>query len=305
MSSDSLEPVELLADDFMRRQRSGEKPTIDEFCAQHPELADEIREVFPALVVIEQVAPATADLAASHHSFTSPDAKPIESVGDYRVLREIGRGGMGVVYEAEQESLGRRVALKVLPRHIAKDEKSLLRFQREARAAARMHHTNIVPVFEVGHDNDYSFYAMQLIKGQGLDHVIDDLRDLRSQHIGADNKGGDSSDNREQLGDRSIAHSLIIGHFDAKRLDADDSQGDASTPPLHDDPALIETIVQAGGSTVSASLPGEGDVSTAEDNRRAYFRSVAEIGLQAAHAAGIRTRSRDHASRYQTVQPDS
>ncbi len=284
MSSDSLEPVELLADDFMNRQRSGEKPTIDEYCEKHPELADEIREVFPALVVIEQVAPATADLDASNRSFTSPDAKPIESIGDYRVLREIGRGGMGVVYEAEQESLGRRVALKVLPRHIAKDEKSLLRFQREARAAARMHHTNIVPVFEVGHDNDYSFYAMQLIKGQGLDHVIDDLRDLRSQHVAAEKKEGGHSDKRDRNVDRSIAHSLMTGHFDGENLDASDSQGNGSKLPFDDDPALIETIVQAGGSTVSASLPGEGDVSTAENNRRAYFHSVAEIGLQAAHA---------------------
>ncbi len=284
MSSDSLEPVELLADDFMRRHRSGEKPTIDEYCAKHPKLADEIREVFPALVVIEQVAPATADLDASNRSFTSPDAKPIESIGDYRVLREIGRGGMGVVYEAEQESLGRRVALKVLPHNIAKDEKSLLRFQREARAAARMHHTNIVPVFEVGHDNDYSFYAMQLIKGQGLDHVIDDLRDLRSQHIAADKKKGGHSDDRDRNADRSIAHSLMTGHFDAKSLDTSDSQGNESKPLLDDDLSLTETIVQAGGSTVSASLPGEGDVSTAENNRRAYFRSVAEIGLQAAHA---------------------
>lgn len=294
LSSDDLEPVELLADDFMLRKRAGEKPTIDEYCTRHPELAEEIRDVFPALVVMEQVAPATGDLDASDRLFTSPDAKPIESIGDYRVLREIGRGGMGVVYEAEQESLGRRVALKLLPRHIAKDEKALLRFQREARAAARLHHTNIVPVFEVGHDNEYSFYAMQLIKGQGLDHVIDDLRDLRSQHVKPERKGDLASGKFERQTGHRIAHSLITGHFDAERLQEKNmSSKSEPVPQVNNDPALIETIVQRTGSTVSASLPGQGELSTAEDNRRAYFHSVAEIGLQSAqaiayaHARGI------------------
>src|SRR5208283_6000272 len=74
---------------------------------------------------------------------------------------------------------GRRVALKVLPGHVAGDRMALERFRREAKAAARLHHTNIVPVFEVGREGDVSFYAMQLIQGQGLDQVIDELRRLR------------------------------------------------------------------------------------------------------------------------------
>src|SRR5262249_27638056 len=102
-------------------------------------------------------------------------------VGDYRILREVGRGGMGVVYEAEQQSLGRRVALKVLPPHTLKDAKALERFRREARAAAKLHHTNIVPVFEVGQDGGACFYAMQFIQGQALDQIIDELRRLREQ----------------------------------------------------------------------------------------------------------------------------
>ena len=87
---------------------------------------------------------------------------------------------MGVVYEAEQVSLGRRVALKVLPGTWPSDRKALERFRREAKAAARLHHTNIVPVFEVGQDGDVVFYAMQFIQGQGLDQVIDELRRLRA-----------------------------------------------------------------------------------------------------------------------------
>ena len=100
-------------------------------------------------------------------------------LGDYRILREIGRGGMGVVYEAEQVSLGRRVALKVLPGQVAGDRMALERFRREAKAAARLHHTNIVPVFEVGRDGEVAYYAMQFIQGQGLDQVIDELARLR------------------------------------------------------------------------------------------------------------------------------
>src|SRR5262249_29520943 len=102
-------------------------------------------------------------------------------VGDYRVIREVGRGGMGVVYEAEQVSLGRRVALKILPAAVAKDRKALERFRREARAAARLHHTNIVPVFEVGQDGEVVFYAMQFIHGQGLDAVIGELAHQRAK----------------------------------------------------------------------------------------------------------------------------
>ena len=77
----------------------------------------------------------------------------IEQLGDYRIVREVGRGGMGVVYEAEQISLGRRVALKVFTTGIARSSSQLQRFLREARVAAQLHHTNIVPVFGVGDEN--------------------------------------------------------------------------------------------------------------------------------------------------------
>ena len=106
---------------------------------------------------------------------------PLSQVADYRIIREIGRGGMGVVYEAEQISLGRRVALKVLPRQSGRDHITLERFRREARDSARLHHTNIVPVFEVGQDDQVSYYAMQFIQGQSLDSVIDELRRLRGR----------------------------------------------------------------------------------------------------------------------------
>ena len=96
----------------------------------------------------------------------------LAELGDYRLVRELGRGGMGIVYEAEQVSLGRRVALKVLPFAAALDPPQLRRFQTEAHAAAQLHHTNIVPVFSVGCERGVHYYAMQFIDGRTLAQVI-------------------------------------------------------------------------------------------------------------------------------------
>src|SRR5204862_1272291 len=125
--------------------------------------ADEIRDLFPALVFMEDVRPATKDAAGDSISTAAP-RQGLERLGDYRLLREVGHGGMGVVYEAEQESLGRHVALKVLLTHSLLDPKQLQRFHREARAAARLHHTNIVPVYGVGEHDGFHYYIMQLIQ---------------------------------------------------------------------------------------------------------------------------------------------
>ena len=96
----------------------------------------------------------------------------LAELGDYRLVRELGRGGMGIVYEAEQVSLGRRVALKVLPFAAALDPSQLRRFQTEAHAAAQLHHTNIVPVFSVGCERGVYYYAMQFIDGRTLAQVV-------------------------------------------------------------------------------------------------------------------------------------
>ncbi len=88
-------------------------------------------------------------------------AAPLEQLGDYRIIREVGRGGMGIVYEAEQVSLGRHVALKVLPQQLLPNPKQQQRFEREARSAARLHHTNIVPVFGLGEEGGLHYYVMQ------------------------------------------------------------------------------------------------------------------------------------------------
>ena len=99
----------------------------------------------------------------------------IGSLGDFRTIRVIGRGGMGVVYEAVQISLNRRVALKILPMTSAGDPRKLKRFQIEAQAAALLNDPHIVPVYVVGSENGIHFYAMQLIEGQTLAELISDL----------------------------------------------------------------------------------------------------------------------------------
>src|SRR5205823_5429195 len=93
-------------------------------------------------------------------------------LGDFRLVREVGRGGMGVVYEAVQVSLKRKVALKVLRFGPASDPEAMQRFQREAETVAGLHHTNIVPVFFVGCENGVHYYAMQYVEGQSLADVL-------------------------------------------------------------------------------------------------------------------------------------
>ena len=183
--SEPDDPVAVLAESFLERLRRGERPSLTEYCEQHPEWAERIRELFPAVVLLEQLAPQSGEEFDRSRPPAGTINRPLfEQVGDYLLIREIGRGGMGVVYEAEQRSLGRHVAIKLLPANGAKDAQVLERFRREARAAARLHHTNIVPVFEVGQFHDVYFYAMQFIQGQGLDEVLVELRRAREHATG-------------------------------------------------------------------------------------------------------------------------
>src|SRR5262249_41141738 len=174
-ASESKSAVVLeLAEQFLERYRRGERPSLKEYIDRHPELAGEIREVFPAVALMENIAVADDSLAGAPQE--APEPPPLEQLGDYRIIRQVGHGGMGVVYEAEQVSLGRHVALKVLPKKMLLDAKQRQRFEREAKAAAKLHHTNIVPVFGVGDCEGMPYYVMQFIQGLGLDEVLDELK---------------------------------------------------------------------------------------------------------------------------------
>jgi len=161
------DPLDAVAEEFVARLRAGEQPRIAEFCDRDPARADEIRDFLSAVQALEVAR--TPEAPVTSHPLAA-------QIGDYRLLREIGRGGMGIVYEAEQVSLGRRVALKVLPTWATRSPSQIQRFYREARAAAGLHHTNIVPVFGVGEDGGVHYYVMPLIEGRGLDQVLAELR---------------------------------------------------------------------------------------------------------------------------------
>ena len=109
------DPLEVLAAEYMERLRQGQRPSIEEYATQHPGLAEEIRGLFPTIAVTERL---KARQARSTDGRATLGPAQLERLGDFRIIREIGRGGMGVVFEAEQESLGRHVAVKVLPRQM-------------------------------------------------------------------------------------------------------------------------------------------------------------------------------------------
>jgi serine/threonine protein kinase/tetratricopeptide (TPR) repeat protein len=274
-SSSDREPLEQLAESFLARFRAGERPALSEITAAHPELADQIRELFPALVEMEQAGLATGSASPAPGALVG--APMLESIGDYRIIREIGRGGMGIVYEAEQEALGRRVALKVFAPWARPDPKLVERFAREARAAARLHHTNIVPVYGVGEHGAYHYYAMQYIQGQGLEAILDELRRLRSapepHAVGRAPAGPVASAPLAA----TVAHNLLTGRFatcvPAGRTDETVAESRAGNFELADCPQAANPAAPSNDAPSWASQP-----------RGSYARTVARVGLQVAEA---------------------
>jgi eukaryotic-like serine/threonine-protein kinase len=267
-SLDDRDPVEALADEFVARRRRGETPSLDEYAARCPERADEIRELFPAIAAMERWKPRPSIPRQRI------DGGPIrERIGEYRLIREIGRGGMGIVYEAEQASLGRRVAIKVLPGVGWADDRPMQRFLREAKTTAGLRHGNIVPVFAVGHEDELHYYVMPLILGSGLDRVVLELRERRIASI----DGADSFD--EDI--MSIARTLL--NRSNARSSAD--WNGASTRSGLEGGSGVPFIREASG--VPAWRPRGKDVGLR------HWQGVAQIGrqvaeaLQHAHEAGV------------------
>ncbi|MCA8948735.1 MAG: serine/threonine protein kinase [Planctomycetes bacterium] len=165
-ASTERDPLDLLVEEFTARLRAGESVAIPAFAAAHPAHEAELLELLPTLQALEQL----KRERETTDGLTARVALPeLHRLGDFRIVREVGRGGMGVVFEAFQESLSRKVALKVLPQAALLTGNQLRRFQREAQIAAKLHHSNIVPVFGSGETDGYHWYAMQFIDGDGLD----------------------------------------------------------------------------------------------------------------------------------------
>jgi WD40 repeat protein/serine/threonine protein kinase len=268
-SSSECNPIDKLAEEFVERQRRGEHPALTEYTRRYPQLAEEIRELFPALVVMEQLKPAAADHTGPYLAETT---RHPERLGDFRILREVGRGGMGIVYEAEQESLGRHVALKVLPAAALLDAQRLQRFLREARAAARLHHTNVVPVFGVGEAEGLRFYVMQFISGLGLHEVLEELKRQRK----AKDVRAPVPATPHAVSAAAVAQSLLTGRF--RMTPALRAAG--GSDESNDNPA--DRVAPQPPSTV---IPcARADSSTLREEGRGYWQGVARIGLQAAEA---------------------
>jgi serine/threonine protein kinase/Flp pilus assembly protein TadD len=273
-----VDPLDDVAEAFVARYRRGERPSLTEYTDRYPELADRIRELIPALVVVEEVGSLGAGQAKAPAARPARESRVPDQLGDYRILREVGRGGMGIVYEALQESLGRYVALKVLPFHVTLTPMHLERFRREVQAAAQLHHTNIVPVFGVGEKDGLHYYAMQFIQGQGLDCVLQELRQLRRGPGPA--PAGPLGKAPSALA-RSVAHGLLTGQF-AGRNDLAAPVEPTTAPPTEPvGPAVLSEAAESSGSTYVVA-GDDSELTTQTDAQ--YFHSVARVGVQVAEA---------------------
>ena len=272
-----------LIDELTARIQAGEPVEVEAHVGEHPEHADALRRLVPALHLLADLGRSVPAGSASGVSVVVPADSLTGTLGDFRILREIGRGGMGVVYEAEQISLGRRVALKVLPFAAALDPKQLQRFKNEAQAAAHLQHTHIVPVYYVGCERGVHFYAMQFIEGQPLSAVIRDLRRLAGVESMATPNGGSV-----------LAEEMVSGKW------APDKQPEPTGPyvptaePHLSEPRLSEPRPTGSGQASEQPLPvGRGwdgtspvaVLSTEKSTKSpAFFRTVAHLGVQAAEA---------------------
>jgi serine/threonine protein kinase len=168
-------PLEVLVSRFTDAVRRGERPSIDEYVARHPEWGEKIREIFPLIASLERW---KGDKEVECLRRNVPDEFPVRRLGEYKLIRELGRGGMGLVFEAQHESSAKRYAVKLLPwRYAAGMAQWKERFQREAATIARLRHPNIVRVYAFGTDAGYCYYAMHLVEGVSLDWIIRRLRE--------------------------------------------------------------------------------------------------------------------------------
>jgi serine/threonine protein kinase len=290
--SSNRDPVEELAEEFAERLLCGERPSLTEYTDKYPQYADAIRKLFPALLLMEQLKPAQGEASGPFSAEGGiAEGQKLEQLGDFRILREGGRGGMGIVYEAVQLSLGRHVALKVLPQHALLDPRHLQRFQREAKAAARLHHTNIVPVYGVGEEKGLHYYVMQFIQGLGLDEVLTELRRLRTPKL----PPGSSPETREsrakeakELSAEEVARSLLSGEFSAGPNNGDRQAPPGNAPSLPAGPQRVDSASSPGSdaprSDTSIHLPGQSEHSTLSESGTPYWQSVARVGMQVAGA---------------------
>lgn len=169
------EPVEILASQFVEELRGGQKPSIENYARRYPAHAAVIRDSFPMLALLEQ---ARLQSEAASIRRNMPERFPFDRLGRCELLCELGRGGMGVVFQGREINSGHVVAVKVLPWRVSIVPEWQKRFEDEARITARLRHRNIVPVFRFGQEHGYCYYVMQFVNGIGLDVVIRRMQEV-------------------------------------------------------------------------------------------------------------------------------
>jgi len=301
--------VEVL-DAYMAAAQEGRAPARDELLAEHPELAEDLESCLASLEFIRQASltatPLLADSKAAERSEGDPG---IGDLGDFRLVAEVGRGGMGVVYEAVQRSLNRRVALKVLPFAAAMDPTQLRRFQTEALAAAQLHHTHIVPVYSVGCERGVHYYAMQFIEGQTLAQAIAERRRMEETSPSPANPAAAARARRGSPDPAETAARARRGSPGTRRVAAETVARARRGSP---DPAETASGARRGSPDPAETadrrspIPDEsptlrnatGSPSPTPSSRsREYFRTAAALGIQAAEAL-------DHAHKVGIVHRD-
>jgi serine/threonine protein kinase/Flp pilus assembly protein TadD len=234
-----------IVESYLAQHAAGAVESPEEVLARHPEFVTELTDFFRARAQVDGVVAPLREAIQAEPQTVEQAASMLHThreLGDFRLIREVGRGGMGIVYEAEQLSLGRRVALKVLPFAATMDPRHLQRFKNEAHAAAQLHHTNIVPVHYVGCERGVHFYAMQFIEGQSLADVIAGLR---------------KNDESRKSNDERMTND------EARKTAPYIPQGGVGTEVRHSTLGILSSL-------------GIRDSS--------FFRTIAELGIQAAEA---------------------
>jgi tetratricopeptide (TPR) repeat protein len=314
-------PVDVLADEFAAQLREGAAPSIDDYVARNPELADDIRATFPSIEMMEKLSRREHTERKFERQTSRLITDSLETLGDFQIVREVGRGGMGIVYEAVEKSLKRRVALKVLAPNVAGSEKQIQRFNREAEAAARLHHTNIVPVYGTGEERDLHFFAMQFIDGVPLSDVIRSVGGRPIKRDGSGQSGSGSLSDRllasatdddiprndqeaDESGDatrlfnaQGAAQVLLTGTHKDRRLQAD---ADSTSERLLSGDAASHAVVE------SETPQPEAEKSTAGTGLPAismkYWRSIARLGAEVADALHY---SHQHGVLHRDIKPSN
>lgn len=277
-SDSDLDRIGRVLDEYLRRMESGEDLDLNQLLARHSSIAEPLRRCLESLRLVEEALgpPSPSRDGSICVPPSNRRARPsvgTAQLGDYRIRSEIGRGGMGVVYEAEQLSLGRRVALKVLPFAAILDERQVRRFRNEAQAAAQLHHTHIVPVFSVGCERGVHYYAMQYIDGRSLDHLIRAANQLTTS----------LSPGETEIANPEITLGLLLQNSTFNGL-----------PFAVPDHSVTDSLGSPVRSDTANGLRPEPTTTLAPSTRsQAYFRTVARLGreiaeaLEHAHSLGV------------------